>query len=175
MKKDEDSKIEYVSEDADMPEKKIAKAKKNLKTCKQERQKYLEGWQRTQADFQNYIKQKDAEMQGFRKFATEDVMLAIIPIMDNLILACESIPEDIASDNWVKGVEQVRKHFKRVLNEKGVKKIIVSVGDKFDPAYHESTGETEFDGESGTIAEVLQGGYTLNDKVIRASMVKLVK
>lgn len=175
MKKDEDRKIEYVSEDDDMPEKKIAKIKKNLKVCKQERQKYLEGWQRTQADFQNYIKQKDIETGEFKKFATESIVLAIIPIMDNLILACESIPKSIAHDNWVKGVEQVRKHFERVLSENGVKEIIVSVGDKFDPAYHEAAGEIESDGESGTIAEVLQGGYTLNDKVIRASMVRLVK
>ena len=175
MQKDEDSKIEYVSEDFDMPEKKIDKIKKSLKVCKQERQKYLEGWQRTQADFQNYIKQKDIEVQGFKKFATEDIVLAIIPIMDNLILACESIPESIAKDNWVKGVEQVRKHFERVLNESGVKEIIVSAGDKFDPAYHEAAGEIKSDGESGTITEVLQGGYTLNDKVIRASRVRLIK
>ena len=175
MKHDKDSKIEYVSEDFDMPEKKIDKIKKSLKACKQERQKYLEGWQRTQADFQNYIKQKDIETQGFKKFATEDIVLAIIPIMDNLSLACESIPASISKDNWVKGVEQVRKHFEGVLNENGVRKIVVNIGDKFDPAYHEAAGEIKSDGKSGTIAEVLQGGYTLNDKVIRASMVRINK
>ena len=184
MAKPKENKLEYVEEGGDdaphhaaqgEAAKRVEKLRKILKKCKNERQEYLEGWQRAQADQQNYIKQKNIEMEAFRKFASEAAMLQIIPILDNLILACESVPENIAADNWIKGIMQIRKHFENVLKENGVEPIDAKPGDKFDPAYHEAADETDGSGESGTIAEVIQRGYILNEKVIRAVRVKVVK
>lgn len=171
----EKRKMEYIAEYNGGAEEKIDKLKKILKKCKRERMEYLEGWQRARADHQNYIKQKERDMQEFRSFASDNIILQIIPILDNLAIACKSIPEDISHDNWVKGIEQTRKHFEGVLRENGVESIIAEVGAKFDPAYHEAAEEVGGSGESGTIAEVLQGGYTLNGKVIRAARVRVNK
>ena len=183
MKKQKEDEFQYVGEEDDAlyhtvqgeAVKKIKKLQKILKKCKSEKQEYLEGWQRARADQQNYIKQKNIEMEAFRKFASEAAVLQIIPLLDNLILACESIPENIAADNWTKGIMQIRKHFENVLGENGVEMIDAKPGGKFDPVHHEAADETEEGGESGTIAEVVQQGYTLNGKVIRATRVKVIK
>jgi len=184
MANQKEDKLEYIEEGGDdAPHhaaqgeaiKRIEKLRKILKRCKSERQEYLEGWQRARADHLNYIKQREQDIVALRKFASEGMVLAIIPILDNLILACESIPENISTDNWTKGIIQIRKHFENVLKENGIEVIEAKPGDKFDPAYHEATDETEGGGESGTIFEVLQGGYTLNGKVVRAVRVKVIK
>ena len=171
-----EEKIEYDQVDLGDASKKIEKLRKILKICKKERQEYLKGWQRARADHQNYIKQKDEEMREFKKFTSEGAIVQIIPILDNLILACESIPESIAEDNWAKGIVQIRKHFETVLSDGGVEAIDAKLGEKFDPAYHEGTEEVEgTSAERGTIAEVLQRGYTLHGRVIRATRVKVTR
>jgi len=146
-----------------------------LKKYKRESKEYLEGWQRTQAEFQNYIKQKDKEMQEFRKFAADDIVLKIIPVLDNLILASMSMPENLKSNQWAKGMAHIQKQFEDVMRENGVAEISANPGDKFDPAYHESYEEIKSDTESGAIAGVVQVGYTLHGKVIRPARVKVAK
>lgn len=169
-----DNKNEYIEESFEA-ESKIKQLRKILKRCKLERQEYLEGWQRSRADHQNYIKQKNSEIEEFRKFIAADIFLKMIPILDNLIFAYESIPEDIRDHSWAKGVLQIRKHFESAFHDSGVEEIATSRGEKFDPSSQESVQEVEGGGESGTIAEVLQRGYTLNGKVIRAARVKVIK
>lgn len=168
-------KIEYDQVDLGDASKKIEKMRKILKKCKKERQEYLAGWQRARADHQNYIKQKDEEMREFKKFASASTIVQIIPILDNLNLACESIPEGIAEDNWAKGIAQIRKHFETVLADGGVETIDAKPGTKFDTLYHDAAEEVGGGGERGTIAEVVQRGYTLNGKVIRPARVKVTK
>ncbi|MFY9457518.1 MAG: nucleotide exchange factor GrpE [Candidatus Spechtbacterales bacterium] len=175
MINEKENKLEYLEEDSDVAEKKIRKLRKILKKCKEERQEYLGGWQRALADHQNYIKQKDKESLDFKKFATENVLLQIIPILDNLVLACESVPENNKHDNWVRGVYNIKRQCENVLGDNGVTEIEVKHGDKFNPEYHEAAGEAESGGESGTIAEVLRRGYSLYGKVIRPARVKVVK
>lgn len=175
MKKEPD-KIEYIEEDAGSDTKRqIKKLQKILKTCKAERHEYLEGWQRARADQQNYIKQKDKEMQDFRKFALRNTALQIIPVLDNLVLACESVPQDMKDHNWVSGIAHIKKQFESVFRDIGLEEIEVKHGGRFDPEYHEAAGEAESGGESGTITEVLRRGYTLSGKVIRPARVKVIK
>jgi molecular chaperone GrpE len=146
-----------------------------LKKCQKERQEYLEGWQRAQADFQNYIKQKEKEMQEFRKFAEDLIILKIIPVFDSFMLASQSVPDNFKDDQWAKGIMSIRNQFAEVLQDIGVKEITVSPGDKFDPERHESVEEISSDTESGAIAELVLLGYTLHDKVIRPAKVKIAK
>lgn len=166
--------VQYEPDDSELGGK-IDKVRKLLKKCKTERQEYLDGWQRALADFQNYKKQQESEVRDFKKFVVGDVILKILPVLDNLDLACESIPEESRGAPWTKGVLNVKRQFAALLSEYGLSEISVSGGDKLDPLIHESIGETEVIGESGTIAEVLQKGYMLHGKVIRAARVKVIK
>lgn len=183
MENEDNEKIEYVNEEPVSPgingqetaEQRIKKLRRFLLHCKKTRAEYLEGWQRARAEFQNYIKQTAKDTQDFRKFASERVILQMIPVLDNLILACDSIPESIAENNWVKGIEQIRKQFKIALAENGVEEIAARPGDAFNPVYHESVGVAESGGKSGTIAEVLQRGYALQGKVVQTAKIKIAK
>ncbi len=164
-----------MEENSDDAERKIKKLRKILKKCKEEKQEYLGGWQRALADHQNYIKQKDKESLDFKNFASENVLLQIIPILDNLVIARGTVPENIEHDNWAEGIWHILKQLESVLRENYVEEIKVRQGDKLNLEYHEAAGETESGGESGTIAEVLRRGYTLRGKVIRPARVKVNK
>lgn len=167
---------EYIPEEqSSESENKFKMLKKRLKICEEERKEYLEGWQRARADFQNYIKQKDSEMAECRKFANEDLVHKIFPILDNLSLAESSVSENMKADSWVIGVLNVRKQFDSILKEAGVSEIEVKKGDYLNPLFHEAVGESESDVEPGKVCEVVQKGYTLHGKVIRAARVRIAK
>lgn len=154
---------------------KLIKVRKFLKKYKQERQEYLEGWQRTRADFQNYKKEQENAMNEFRKFATARFAEKILPVLDNLSRACDSLPESLRGDMWAKGVINVRRQFQSILSECGVEEMKADKGDTFDPTHHEIIGEAAGEGASGTVAEVVEKGYTSCGKVIRPARVKVIK
>jgi len=163
---DEKNKIEYVSEDdTEKAEHKIKKAKDKLKTCEQERAEYLAGWQRAKADLINYKKEQEAKISEIFKFANEGLIYEILPILDSFELAIKH-----SKDN---GIEQIYNQFKSILKNQGFEEI-KALGEKFDPALHESVGEVEGK-EPGIIVEEIQKGYKLHGKVIRASKVKIGK
>jgi len=146
-----------------------------LKKCELEKQEYLEGWQRAQADFQNYIKQRDKEGRESYKLAADMMILKILPVFDNFLLASQSVPDNLKDDQWLRGVLNIKNQFEEVLRSSGVSEIGASPGDQFDPARHESSGEIECEIESGKIAELVRRGYTLHDKVIQPARVKIAK
>jgi len=166
---------QYVNEESDAAEARVKKLRRALKGCLAEKQEYLAGWQRAQADFQNYKKHQEAEMGEFRKFVNLGLIFRILPILDNLVAACESVPENNRNDPWAKGVLNVKRQFENALAEEGLEEIKVQRGDKFNAEIHEAISEMEGKEESGTVAEVLQRGYKLHGKIIRAAKVKVNK
>lgn len=168
--------ISYIPEEEEaLQEGKAQRIKKELKACQKEKREYLEGWQRARADFQNYKKEQDADMFEFRKFAASDVILRILPVLDNLNLARDSFPVDARETPWAKGILNVKRQFEAILSEYGLQEILVSKGDKFDPFIHESIGEVEEEGESGSIGEMVQRGYMMQGKILRPVRVRIVK
>ncbi|OGZ58270.1 MAG: nucleotide exchange factor GrpE [Candidatus Spechtbacteria bacterium RIFCSPHIGHO2_02_FULL_43_15b] len=166
---------EYIDEEQDGAEEKLKKLRKKLSRCEKERKEYLEGWQRARADFQNHIKQKEYEMGEFKKFVADNLLSKIFPILDNLTLAASLTPENLKSDPWVVGITNVKRQLEGILKEEGVEEIKVNKGDDFNPSFHEAIGESESDAESGKISDVVQKGYVLRGKVVRAARVKIAK
>ena len=123
------------------------------------------------ADFFNYRQRTTKERNEIRKHATEDVIVSILPVLDNLDRALDAASsEDTAS--IIKGVDMVRRQFVGVLETLGVS-IIKAEGEKFDPALHDAAGtenveDDELDGK--VIAERLKG-YRTKDKVLRPAQV----
>jgi molecular chaperone GrpE len=107
------------------------------------------------------------------RYASEELMCKILPILDNLERAEEGMPEEKKDDEYFKGFLQIKNQVRDLLKNFGVEEI-EALGKKFDPNFHEVVGEAE-GGESGEIKEVLQKGYTLQEKVIRPAKVKIVK
>ena len=134
-----------------------------LQDCQKKSEEYLAGWQRSRADFLNYKKEEASRLKELLKYVSEDMILEILPILDNFEKAVKEIPEQ--------GLLQIQKQFQDFLKRYGVEEI-KSFGQKFDPSLHEVVGEA-MGGESDIIIEETQKGYKLNGKVIRPAKVKI--
>jgi len=131
---------------------------------------------RVSSDFKNYKKRVEKEKNDIYSYANEKLICDLLPVMDNFeraVLSAES--ENGTSEKMLKGIEMVYKQLNDVLNSNGIKKIDAE-GKPFDPNYHHAVMMEESEEfETETVIEVFQTGYSLNDKVIRPSMVKVVK
>lgn len=130
--------------------------------------KYL----RLMADFQNFKRRTEKDKSEIYARANESIVTELLTVSDNFERA---LAEDTASadENFLKGMELIFEQFKGVLEKFGVKEIEAEGAD-FDPNFHNAVMMEDTDKvESGKVSEVLQKGYTLNGRVIRASMVKV--
>lgn len=143
---------------------------------KKEQGNYLEGWKRCKADFENYRKKAELNASYLCERSEEEVILQLLPVLDNFNLAVEHVPEEERKNGWVEGVFYIKKQLEDTLSQLGVSEI-ESVGNAFDPELHESIEEIESADESkkGLVTAVVQKGYQYKGKVIRAARVKVLK
>lgn len=141
---------------------------------KKKEQEYLENWKRERAAFLNYKKEEAERVSQLMKYANEELLLRILPILDNIDIAQKKIPQDLKNNQWVEGLLKIKVQILDLLKSQGVKEI-ESLGKKFDPHFQEAVGEAESDSEQGTVVEEVKKGYLLHNKVLRASKVKLSK
>ena len=134
---------------------------------------YLAGWQRERADFLNYKREEMERLKLFLGYAAEDILLKILPIVDNLEIADRELTEDQKKNEFVKGVLQIAGQLREFLKTQGVEEM-ESFGKKFNPEFHEAVGEMEGK-EAGLVGEVIAKGYTLRGKVLRPAKVKITK
>lgn len=130
---------------------------------------------RKDADMVNYRKRKEEETNKMLKFCTEDIIKEILPILDNFERAITSDDSNLTESekNYLTGFKMIYSHLNNVLEKFDVKPIDGS--DKpFDPNYHNAIMLEKREGVApGMVIEVLQKGYLLKDKVIRAAMVRV--
>jgi molecular chaperone GrpE len=155
--------------------KEIEELKKKLEETEKLKNEYLAGWQRARADLINYKKEEMERVGGLIKVAQEGLIFEFLPILDNFDVAERKIPEELKDNENVKGLLQIKQQILDFLKKKGVEEI-KSVGEKFNPAYHEVVEEVDTDQfETGTIVEEVQKGYKINGRVLRAAKVKVAK
>jgi len=153
----------------------IKEIQKKLEESEKKAAEYLTGWQRARADFLNYKKEEMARIGEFLKYATEEFILKILPILDNFNVAEKNLPENLKNEKNVRGVLQIKTQLEDFLKSQGVEEI-KSLGEKFNPNLHEVVEEIEVkDGKSGIIIEEIQKGYKLYGKVIRPAKIKINK
>lgn len=156
---------EYQKESAS----KVKSVKEDLKTVKAEKQEYLDGWQRSQAELINLKKRHEEDKKSFTKYATENFVMELIPTMDSFDMAFRDKEAwEKAPENWRKGIEYIYSQLSGTLEDHGVN-IINPLGKMFDHNLHNSVKTAQ--GKEGEILEVLQKGYELNGKVIRPANV----
>ena len=166
---------EKKSEEANKEKLALKEAKKKLKKCQKLKEEYLAGWQRTRADFLNYKKQEMERLKEIMEYSSQDLILKILPILDNLEKAKTQIPSDFKDNEWVKGISQVRIQLQDFLKKEGIEEI-ETIGKKFDPNFHEALEKIQLENEEpGKVIKEIQKGYTLNGKVIRPAKVKITK
>ncbi len=134
---------------------------------------YLEGWQRTRADFSNYKKRVERDQAQVYQNAAASVILKFLEILDDLERALKNRPQQGDGAAWADGIELIYRKLSAILEAEGVTPIQAE-GQFFDPLYHEAVVREENSGlESGQIIEVIKQGYRLGDRVLRPAQVRV--
>ena len=146
----------------------VATLSQSLAEEREKAENYLANWQRAQADFENYKRRSDQERQESARFANSQLMLGLLPALDDLERALESVTPQPASSGWVEGIRLIARKLQAGMETQGVSQI-KALGQAFDPNFHEAAGHGQ--GEEGIVVQELQKGYMLHDRVLRPSMV----
>ncbi len=155
--------------------KEIENLKKKLEETEKLKQEYLAGWQRARADLINYKKEELERVGGLIEAAKESLLYEFLPILDNFDAAEKAIPQNLKEDQNLKGILQIKRQILEFLKRYGIEEI-KSVGEKFNPVFHEVVGEVDTDEfETGTIVEEIQKGYKIGNRVLRPAKVKVAK
>ena len=151
----------------------VAELKKTVEQLQKEIDDHKNRWLRSQADFENYRKRTQRDIQEIHLYAGEQLIKDILPVVDNFERALDSIEEK--DDSFYKGIELIYQQLKEVMEKHNIKEI-EALGKPFDPKYHDAViVEENEEYEDNTVAEVMLKGYSYHSKVIRPSMVKVVK
>ena len=135
---------------------------------------------RSVAELDNYRKRVDREKEQLRKFGIANFAKELLAVADNLRRALESGPSELAGadekvKNLIVGVEMTEKELLGAFEKNGVRQIN-PLGEKFDYNFHQAMFEVEAeDKESGIVVQVLQPGYAIEDRILRAAMVGVSK
>ncbi len=134
---------------------------------------YLENWKRERASFLNYKKEEAERVGEFVKFANQELILKILPILDNIYIAEKKLPGELKENLWVQGFLKIKTQILDFLENQEVKEM-KCLGEKFDPNFQEALEKVEAEGkEEGIIIEEIKKGYLLHGKVIRPAKVKI--
>ena len=151
------------------------KLKEALEREKERADEYLNRLKYLQADFENYQKRVGREREELVKRASEELILKLLSVVDDLERAVEASRSSSDKEVLASGVEMVLKQFQATLAEEGLSQI-EAVGKPLDPELHEVVTTVETDQcPENIIVRVLRKGYSLNGKVIRPSMVEVAK
>ncbi len=148
---------------------KVTKVKKELEECKQEKQEYLNGWQRAKADYANALKRFDEDKKGAMDQGKVKAAQAFLPALDSLARAesAGGIPESFSG---------VVKQLHDAVTKLGLTKF-GEVGDTFDPNHHEALGQDHTDDEAKdeTVSAILEQGWKSGDQVLRPAKVRVAQ
>jgi len=153
---------------------KLKKLRQKVKDAETESKNNLDGWQRSLADYSNLQKNFDIERAEIRKRGQSDLILELLPSLDNFDAAMANTEVwETVDQNWRTGIEYISQQLHKTLEDYGVEQIAEK--DMFDPELHEplEIEETEDEGQDSKIIRTMQKGYKLNGKVIRPAKVKV--
>ena len=130
---------------------------------------------RVSAEMINFKRRKEEEVSNMLKYANEDMIISLLPIVDNFERAIKLDDNDLSDEvsKFLSGFKLIYGNLVSLLNDADVKEINAE-GLEFDPKFHQAVlTEKDETKPSGVVLEVLQKGYTYKDKVIRPAMVKV--
>jgi molecular chaperone GrpE len=128
--------------------------------------------QRERADATNIRRRHEEEITNLRDRLKANVIRELLPVIDNFERALKHVPKELESNDYIKGVASIVKQFEKTLADLGVQRI-KTVGEPFDPKYHEAVSVEEGKGSREIVCEELQSGYRIRDDVIRHAMVRV--
>jgi len=164
---------ETAAEQADAAGQASAGADEALAALQKERDSFKDQFLRAVADFDNYRKRIDRERREVSEYAAADVILELLPIIDNFERALQA--PAVGDEAFKKGVELIHKQMLDLLRKRGVT-LIDALGADFDPNLHQAVMHEESpEHREGEVIGELRKGYTMNDRLLRPAMVKVAK
>jgi molecular chaperone GrpE len=131
--------------------------------------------QSLQADFINYKRRVEREREEQTKSANRELILKLLPVLDDFARALGTVPQEMADADWVQGMALIERKLMAILEEEGLERIDAE-GKEFDPWEHEAVFcEQSSDHDQGTVKAVFRDGYKLHDRVIRPAQVVVSK
>ncbi|MCK4503247.1 MAG: nucleotide exchange factor GrpE [Desulfuromonadales bacterium] len=160
---------------ADNNDKQISELSSQLEQAQIDATAAHDQYLRTMADMDNLRKRTQREKEDLAKFANENILREILPVIDNLERAVEHAEQADDNDGLFEGVQMTLTQFSQLLEKFGVK-TVDAIGQQFDPAYHQAMGQLESDEHpANTVIQQMQKGYQLNNRLLRPSFVMLAK
>jgi molecular chaperone GrpE len=166
--------MDEMPEEEPKSEEQLESLQEALETEKRRAENYLTQLKYARADLENLKNRCDREIDEVKKHCTERIITDLLDVADELELAIQSARSSESSEALVQGVEMTLKKLKKILENEGVSPM-KCVGELFDPSKHSAVAKTEEEGVDGCrIVEEVRKGYTMREKVIRPSIVKVV-
>jgi len=142
-----------------------------LAAAKEEAAKNMDSFLRAQAELSNARKRFEKQQVQVYTNANADLVMKLLPALDDFERAIGSVPETIREDSWFGGIELVQRKLFGILGSLNLKEI-EAVGQPFDPNFHDALAQEPSDKyESGTVTREMIKGYQIGDKVVRPSLV----
>ncbi len=162
-------------------EKKVKKIKiaveefNKLKAAFEEKGELQDKYLRLMAEFENFKKRMYKEQEQFLQFSNEQILLKLLPIIDDFDRAHQAAREHKHGEVFSKGVEMILNQLHKLLKDNGVEKI-KTVGEKFNPHLHEAIATVQTDKyPEDTVCEDISPGYILNGRLLRAAKVRIAQ
>jgi molecular chaperone GrpE len=149
------------------------KLKDELSEMRTKADEYLDGWQRSRAEFANYKKRVERDQSQVYQMAVGSILKRYLDVIDDLERALKNKPQDGDGAVWAEGIELVYRKMLSLLESEGLQQMDAN-GQIFDPNFHEAISqEPSRDHESGQIIEVIKQGYMIGERVIRPALVRV--
>ncbi len=155
-------------------ENEIEKLKEELKRAEEERADLYDKLLRLSAEFDNFRKRTQKELERFKELANEAIIKELLLILDNFERALEAVEKGSDLETFVEGIKLIHRQFKETLKKFGVEEIEAE-GVEFDPNFHEAVMQVEDEEKDNVIVQEVQKGYKLKGKLIRPSKVVVAK
>lgn len=152
---------------------KLTKVKEKLAACQNERHEYLDGWQRSKADYLNSKQRLATEREQDIDRQTARFVERLLPLADSFDMALADMRKQNGTDgNWHAGIEQIYNQLASILKSYNVE-VLDPVGAPFDPHSHEAVSEMPVadPAQDHTALKVLQKGYSVGQRLIRPAKV----
>jgi len=166
MVKDEN--LTYISEEfkesGEIKPLKSKELKLKLKECQKEKEEYLTQAQIARADLINFRRRQEKILEELKKYGQEDLIKELLPVLDSLEIGAKKNHD----------LNQIKEQLKDILKKYGLK-VIKTKGEKFNPEFHEAIEQIESKEQEGSIVKEIQKGYIIENKILRASKVKIAK
>ncbi len=146
---------------------------KQLDEARAREAEYLDGWQRARAELANARKRFQREQQGAYANAKADILVRLLPVIDDFDRAFADLPDELSDHKWIQGIRLVQQKAQGLLAQEGVEPIDAD-GQDFDPCWHQAvTHEPSEEVPPGQVIAEMQKGYSMGERVLRPSMVRV--